>query len=56
MDNKQAATIQICYRGGDYCFRCPKCDTLNINGETTLTTCPDCGAEFSIPEVVLCDC
>ena len=53
---EKAAKVEICYKGGDYCFRCPDCESLNINGEETLTKCPDCGAEFVVPEIILCDC
>lgn len=52
----EAATVEICFVGGDYCFRCPKCSSLNINGEETATECPDCGAVFVVPEIMLCDC
>ena len=52
----KAATVEICYVGGDHWFRCPECESLNINGEETQTKCPDCGAEFLIPEITLCDC
>ncbi|MDD4986721.1 MAG: hypothetical protein PHQ43_13250 [Dehalococcoidales bacterium] len=52
----KAATVEICFHGGDFKFRCPECDSLNINGETTASKCPDCGAEFVIPDIVPCDC
>lgn len=52
----KAATIEICYNGSDYKFRCPKCASLNINGEQTASKCPDCGEEFAVPEVEICDC
>ena len=51
----KAATVEVCFTG-DYWFRCPECDSLNINGETTQDKCPDCGAEFVIPEIAICDC
>jgi predicted RNA-binding Zn-ribbon protein involved in translation (DUF1610 family) len=52
----KSATVEICYNGGDYWFRCPDCGSLNINGEKTATKCPDCGAEFTVPEIQLCGC
>jgi len=52
----KSATVEICYKEAAYCFRCPECDSLNINGTETLDKCPDCGAEFSVPQIVLCDC
>jgi len=52
----KAATVEICYGTGDHWYRCPECDSLNINGEETLNKCPDCGAEFAIPNIALCEC
>ena len=56
MANEQSATVEICYKGEDYWFKCPKYGSLNINGKVTLNKCPDCGAEFAIPHIELCDC
>ena len=56
MKDLKSAAVEICYAGGDYWFRCPYCETLNINGPETLTKCPDCGKKFILPVISLCDC
>ena len=56
MKQVKAATVEICYAGKDYCFRCPECGSLNLNGEIIAATCPDCRADYSVPEIVFCEC
>ena len=51
----KTAIVEVCYEDKDHWFRCPDCESLNINGTETATKCPDCGAEFSVPEVRLRD-
>lgn len=53
------AIIEICYRGGEHWYRCPSCETLNINGledKGNEITCPDCGQKIITLEVQICDC
>ena len=52
----KSATVEVCFNGADHWFRCPDCDSLNINGEVTAEKCPDCGAEFSVPNIAICEC
>ena len=56
MPEGKAAIVELCFETGEHWFRCPECQSLNINGEVTASKCPDCGAEFKVPEVMLCDC
>lgn len=56
MPTGKSATVEICYRTDEHWFKCPECGSLNINGPETLDKCPDCNAEFSIPQIELCDC
>lgn len=52
----QPAIVQVCFVSGDWCFRCPNCDSLNIDDMPESGKCPDCGAEFVKPCVTECDC
>lgn len=53
----KAATIEVCfYVSPDIKFRCPECHSLNINGPVIANKCPDCGAEFAVPEITECEC
>lgn len=59
----KSATVVICYKGEDHWFKCPNCESLNINSsfsghlkDVVLEKCPDCNAEFSVPNIVFCDC
>lgn len=51
------AIVEVC---GTHWFRCPECQSLNINNETVpeedSAQCPDCGAEFTLPEIMHCEC
>jgi len=55
----ETAIVEVC---GEYWFRCPKCESLNINSEANTVPegdtalCPDCGAEFVLPEIQMCEC
>ena len=51
------AVIEVCHAGHDYKFRCPVCESLNVNGlDADEVVCPDCGQKVIMPEVTMCDC
>lgn len=49
------ATVEVCHTTRDRYYRCPHCDTLNIN-QGKNEVCPDCGNAITYPEITVCPC